>query len=599
MTSTSYKERLAAWKKARFSPPPEPDLTPGKPDIIDRVPMRDGVRLYTEIFLPEDYREGRRYPVILIRSPYPYSRPSRHDPLPIARYLQAGYAFVFQLCRGQGQSEGTFSLFSDVEDGYDCIHWISERHWSNRHVGMQGASFQAFTQLCAARTRPPALKCIMPTAFIGNRIQCFPYANGVPMRAQYMQWCTVADTESMADLDMPYGDMGILEHERWGPALRHRPLMEAADSILSDDKLQLWHDNWSHPYDDDYWAPIHFTDAQLAELDIPIFFTDGWYDLTIGPINYFSRLQQLKSDNKRWLLVGPWNHYQTYSHWLHNQDNGNRNMPENAAMDLVAQRIAFFDKYLKNDTDIQDSDIQPERVQVYITGANVWKTAPTFPLPGTRELLLYLHSEGDAHNFPQGGTLSAERPSKEVEDHYIYDPLLPPFYQPLTFKDNRALEIRADVLTYTTVPLREPLTILGAITLQLHAATDGRDTDWFALVTEVFPDGQSIAFHGPVGVLRARYHKGLDREVLLTPGVATEFTLSLGPAGHQLAVGNCLRLCIFSAAFPAYDPNTNTGNPVATDIEYRIAKQTIYHTAGKASCLRLPVINLDPIEKNL
>ena len=593
MTKIPYQERLSGWKKAKFAPPPEPDLTPRKASFIASVHMRDGIKLYTEVFLPESYRESQRYPIILMRSPYPYTKPSRHDPLPITRYLQVGYGFVFQLCRGQGKSEGIFSLFGDVEDGYDCINWIAEQPWCDGHVGMQGASFLGFTQLCAARTKPAALKCIMPTAFIGNRIQCFPYANGVPMRAQYMQWCTVADTESMADLDMPYGDMGILEHDIWGPALRHRPLINAADTILSDDKLQLWRDNWSHRYDDEYWAPIHFTNTQLAELDIPIFFTDGWYDLTIGPIDYFSRLEQVKPDGKRWLLVGPWNHYQTYSHWLHNQDNGDRKMPDNAAMDLVAQRITFFDKYLKNDPNTQNRDIQPDRVQVYITGANIWKNAPTFPVPGTQELLLYLHSEGDAHNFPQGGILSKEQPSSEPQDHYIYDPLLPPSYQPLTFKDNRELEIRADVLTYTTVPLSEPLNILGDITLQLHAATDGRDTDWFALVTEVFPDGRSISFHGPIGVLRARYHKGLDREALLTPDEPTEFTINIGSAGHQIAKGNQLRLSIFSAAFPTYDPNTNTGNPAETDTEFRVARQTIYHTADKPSYLRLSIIALD------
>ena len=571
----------------------EIDLRPCKPSFIRMVRMRDDIRLYTEVFVPSNYSKGQAYPVILMRSPYPYSLPSIDDKLPITRYLNAGYTVVFQLCRGQGKSEGAFNLFNDINDGYDCIHWVSAQRWSNGNVGMQGVSFLGFTQLCAARSRPPALKCIMPTAFVGNRIECFPYANGVPMRAQYLQWCVLADAESMADLDMPYGDMCILDHDVWGPALRQRPLIDAADAILSGDKLQLWHDNWFHPFDDDYWSPIHFSDAQLAELDIPIFFTDGWYDLTLGPIDYFSRLEKIKPDGLRWLLVGPWNHAQTYSHWLHDQDNGDRKMPRNAALDLVAQRITFFDTYLKNESQAQNPSIQTDRVKVYITGVNLWMDYPTFPAPGTRDLLLFLRSEGSAHIFSKGGILSRQVPENEDDDHYTYNPTNPPFYQPLAYKDNSDLEIRTDVLTYTSEPLTEPLTILGEMELCLFAASDCHDTDWFAQVTEVFPEGQSIPFHGPMGVLRARYHKGLGHESLLKPHQPTKFKINLGPAGHQISKGNQLRLCIFSAAFPAYDPNTNTGAAPATDISYRVANQTIYHTAERVSYLRLPVIEID------
>ena len=304
-------------------------------------------------------------------------------------------------------------------------------------------------------------------------------------------------------------------------------------------------------------------------------------------------MEKAQAKKERWLLVGPWNHYQTYSQRLHCVGNGERKMPANASFDLIAQRLLFFDRFLKGDKSIKYGDIQKDRVKVYITGANIWKDAPTFPIPDTKILSLYLHSQADAHDFPQGGILSTAPPLSEPEDVYIYDPTLPPFYQPLAFQDNRELEIRADVLTYTSSPLTHPTTILGEITLRLYAATDGSDTDWFALVTEVFPDGQSIAFHGPIGTIRARYHEGLHSEALLAPNEPMEFLISLGPAGHQIAVGNRLRLSIFSAAFPAYDPNTNTGNTVATDTEQRTARQTIFHTQDKPSVLQLPIVELE------
>ena len=155
----NYKQRLAAWKDAQFSPPPEPSLSPLKPTLIEQVPMRDGVHLYTEIFLPSGAAtSATAFPVTLCRSPYPYSRFSRSGGKGnIPKYLAAGYAVVFQLTRGQGQSEGQFRRYKDdINDGYDTIQWLAEQVWSNGRVGMLGGSYCGVVQLLAARAKPPA-----------------------------------------------------------------------------------------------------------------------------------------------------------------------------------------------------------------------------------------------------------------------------------------------------------------------------------------------------------------------------------------------------------------------------------------------------------
>ena len=211
-------------------------------------------------------------------------------------------------------------------------------------------------------------------------------------------------------------------------------------------------------------------------------------------------------------------------------------------------------------------------------------------MPGTEQKHLYLHSQGDARSFPGNGVLNWEQPNDEPADQYIYDPDLPTSSQVETSKDRRQVEIRSDVLTYTSEPLSTPLTILGDIKLKLHAASDAPDTDWFAILTEVYPDGQSKSFHYAPPAFRARYREGFDKEVFLTPNKPEEFNIPMGPAGHQIAAGHCLRLSIFSSAFPEYDPNSNTGNPAATDTDSRIAKQTIYHGAIRPSHLVLPII---------
>lgn len=389
------------------------------------VAMSDGTALYTEIFLPPGPPKPR--PVVLLRSPYPYSLPSRHDKMAIPRYLTAGYAFVFQLTRGQGRSEGVFHHHSDdPDDGYDCIAWIAAQAWCDGNVGMQGVSYLGSSQLMAARRKPPALKCIMPTGFVGNFTRCFPFSHGVPHKAAYLQWYQLVDAHSLAELDAAYGDANLLSHPKWGPALRKRPLLDAANEVLSGDKLAAYRDSIARPLDDEFWAPIHFNDEQLAELDIPIFFTDGWYDATVGPMDFFSRLEKTKSCDStskpdRYLLVGPWNHAQTFTPGNPGDFDGERRLPENAALDLVALRLAFFDRYLKGQ---ENTSVQADRVRVYISGGaassvNRWFGFTTLPAPDTQWAHWYLHSDGQAHDSPSDGTLNNTLPGKEPTDHYL------------------------------------------------------------------------------------------------------------------------------------------------------------------------------------
>jgi putative CocE/NonD family hydrolase len=411
-----------------------------------------------------------------------------------------------------------------------------------------------------------------------------------------MQWHQVLNAESWDELDVAYCDINALNHPAWGSAFRKQPLVDAANDVLSGDKLVSWRETIANPLDNDFWKDIHFKDEELAALEIPMFLTDGWYDMTIGPIDFFSRLEKIQPErSERYLLVGPWDHYQTSSTSQPGDNNGDRLLPDSAACDHNDIRLAFFDRYLKGN---KASIVQKDRVRVYITGAshsnaNIWKSYPTFPAPGTEYKRLYLHSQGDARSFLGNGVLNWELPGNEPVDQYIYDPALPTNSQVETSSDRRDVEIRSDVLTYTSEPLTTPLTILGDIELNLHAASDAPDTDWFAVLTEVYPDGQSKSFHYAPPAFRARYREGLDKEVFLTPDKAEEFRIPMGPAGHQIAVGHRLRLSIFSSAFPEYDPNSNTGKSAATDTDSRIAKQTLFHDAHRPSHLVLPVILLD------
>jgi putative CocE/NonD family hydrolase len=257
----------------------------------------------------------------------------------------------------------------------------------------------------------------------------------------------------------------------------------------------------------------------------------------------------------------------------------------------MSLRLAFFDKYLKGD---ENSIIQENNVRVFITGLDEWRSYATFPPKSVRLRKLFLHSEGTANGYPNGGSLSWNSPKKEVADTYVYDPRLPTPSPPATLaepiQDFRAIEIRNDVLIYTTVAFEKSITLLGNIELMLYAASDGRDTDWFATLTEVLVDGRSIPFYRSIGALRARYRKGFDQEALLIPNEPTLFNIPLGPTGHRLAAGARLRLSICSAFYPECDPNTNTGNNFLTDTDLRVAKQTVFHDMERPTHIILPIL---------
>ena len=581
----SYINQIKQWGRSRYSPRPEGPLSPAIPSCIKMIPMRDGVCLYTEIYKPSN--KGC-YPVVFHRSPYPSFLPSRDNKGSVKRYIDAGYIFIFQLTRGQGQSEGHYEYYKDdINDGYDSIEWIADQAWCDGNVGMEGSSYAGSVQLLAARSKPDALKCIMPTAFVGNYLSCFPFCGGVPLRSMLMQWYKLCDVKSMSDLDISYGDMRIAEHPDWRKALISRPLIDCANQRLQGDKLKSWREIISNPTDNGFWDAIHYTDDELAELQLPMFITDGWYDVTIGPLNYFERLERMSNNPNHYLLVGPWDHAQTYREYLHDLPHGDYAMPEDGKLDLSALRLAFFDRYLKGK---KSSKIQEDRVKVFITGENTWHVAPTFPLPGTKDQLMYLHSKGSAGTNPSDGYLDRGKPNNEPVDTYRYNPDIPTPHEYEAFRDRRHLEMRADMLTYTSSPFEFPITIVGEINLVLYAASDCLDTDWFAMLTEVHPSGKSIGFYSAWPALRARYHKGMHEENPLVPGEPTEFRISLGACGHQIAAGNCLRLSIYSSSFPIFDPNTNTGKCVATDTASQVANQVIFHDATRASHIVLPII---------
>ncbi len=354
--------------------------------------------------------------------------------------------------------------------------------------------------------------------------------------------------------------------------------------------MRLYKEWLEHNTLDDYWKRIIFTPEDFRSLDLPALTVTGWFDGDQpGAIYYWDGMNaHSPGRDKQYLVIGPWDHGQTFLGGALKM--GEMKFTGDSVIDRMAQHLAFFNHYLKGST----PDLDHPRVKVYLTGSNKWLDMDDYPPPEVQHKPLYFHSGGKANTLIGDGVLSWEMPKKEPTDKYTYNPKnpTPSDVGGASYAiDNRVIERRDDVLVYTTQELRESMTILGRVFVYLHAASDALDTDFTAKILDVYPDGRAINLGSHfVGIRRARYRNGYDKEELLTPNKQEKFKIELFDIGHTFLPGHKIRIEISSSAYPHYNPNQNTGNPVATDTDWKIAHQTVYHDSQRPSHVLLPVL---------
>ncbi|MGP3536756.1 CocE/NonD family hydrolase [Microbacterium sp. RD1] len=551
---------------------------------ILRTPMRDGVDLVADLFLPDG--EGP-HPCVLVRTPYGRRFTGMGMGLDRqARFFAAnGYAVVLQDVRGRGDSEGTFRFFANEgEDGFDTIEWLAAQSWCDGRVGMLGTSYVATSQWLAARERPPHLVCIIPTSAAGRYPDELPFQGG----ALLLEWAAM--WEGVMTAELRPGQPGPTREQ----LLSLRPL--SALSQMMGGPTPAFDEFIAHPVVDDYWRRIRFSDEDFAGLVIPSLHILGSFDEDQpGALTYWRGMQRHSpARDHQFLVWGPWNHAHTSQGG--ETSIGDFEFTDDSVVDLDQLHLAFFDRYLAESS----STFNAPPVRIYVTGSNSWREEVTFPL--TEEVMrpLFLHSGGAANTLDGDGRLSWDEPREEPEDHYVYDPTDPVtptmpegFISQARGTDQRYLERRRDVLVYTTDVLESPVEVVGATVVELYAASDARDTDFTARLLDVQPDGRALQL-GPWalgGVVRARFRNGGEREELLEPGRIERYRIDLRDLAHTFSPGHRIRLEISSSYAPVVHPNPNTGDPIATDADYQSAHQTVFHRAGAATHVRLPVIN--------
>ena len=545
-----------------------------------RTPMRDGVHLVSDIWLPQG--EGR-YPVVLIRTPYErsgdYYVPDRILKLAHA-WAAHGIGVVNQDVRGRGDSEGTFEFFHpEGRDGHDTIEWIARQPWSNGQVAMSDGSYKGTVQWLAAKELPPHLTCLFSQAPAADFFNEIPYTGGIlnsawtfgdwPVRTSgRISQNVVAD--SKLDLDA---------------VLAHRPLITA--DLVKGRELPVARKFLSHPTLDDWWKPIYYTQEDFSRVTVPAFHISGWFDGQLRGNGVYWRGMRTHSPgrDRQFLMLGPWNHGETRSGGTDRIGEVERGKA--SVVDIDALQLKWFKACFAGTTDKFDWP----RARVFMTGANRWMDFTDFTPPEAVERRLYLRSEGTANQTRGGGQLAWAPARRAGSDSYTFDPLAPaprPIRVGEVAKPDAATA-RDDVLVYTTDPLEAPLAVAGLVTLELHAATSARDTDFVAHLYDVDPAGNARRVIGKMAALRARYREGFDRQVLMRPGVPARLELPFYDVGHVFLPGHRVRIEIASTA-PGMHPNPNTGNDVATDTQYAIAQQTILSGTKHPSALRLSVI---------
>lgn len=540
-----------------------------EPTLRADVNMRDGIKLATYVWLPD---KATTHPTLLLRTPYGLRYGPEKDTFKrykLQAYVDNGYALVIQDTRGTGESSGAYSFYlADGPDGYDTVEWIATQPWSNGRVGMDGVSYLGAVQWLAAREQPPHLQCIAPTAPSGEYFEELPYIGGafrLEWALPYLSRVLKLDAE---DLD-------------WQSVFRHRPLNTADAKFLG--KVEPYQEWLSHPTLDSFWKRLYFDASDFAAIRIPFLTVTGWYDADQPGTLHYWRGMEAAGGSRGSLIIGPWDHVQTYLGGT--EKLGGMSFSKSSAIDLQRERIAFFDRCLKSDT----KQSPPPRARVFITGSNEWRSFDRYPPRAVEQIPYYYTSERGANSRSGDGGLVTTRPANVHTDEYAFDPKQPVTY-PKGPVDMSGVEQRQDVLVYSSGPLREPLTILGPITVELHAATDGRDTDWVVSIADVRPDGTSVLLNDGGGILRARYRHGYEQERLVEPDAVEKYTIKLWDLGHTFLPGHQVRIHVTSSRYPLVNPNQNTGNPVATDVQWRTARQTIYLGGARASRVLLPVL---------
>jgi len=601
------------------------------------VTMRDGVRLATDVYLPvTTTTSAARFPVILERTPYDKTAPSRSErtpvnPKPLGRaevaafFTRRGYAVVYQDCRGRYKSEGEFVKYlSDGNDGYDTCTWILKQRWCNGRIGTMGLSYAAHTQGALGSAGAPGVMAM----FLDSGGFSNAYQDGIRQGGAFeLKQATWAFNQALESPDLQrdparLAAMKAIDIRDW---FRRLPWRRGNSPVtLAPEYERYLFEQWEHGEFDDYWKQLGIYGEGFYDqyVDAAMVHMSSWFDAysRTATDNYVG-LGKRKRGPVR-LIMGPWTHGDRQLTYAGDVDFGPRaTVDGNIAADFLTLRLRWFDRWLKGVKNGVESEAP---VRIFVMGGGTgrrnpagrldhggrWRTERDWPIPDTMWTPFYCGRDG---------SLSTTKPNDaEAYREYRFDPAQPvptiggtvTSGQPVmvggafdqregprffgSTEPYRPLAERPDVLVFQTPPLENPVEITGPIEARLWISSDCPDNDFTIKLVDVYPPNadypDGFAMNIADGILRVRYRDSWEHPSLMTPGTVYAIRVTAFPTSNLFAREHRIRLDISSSNFPHFDVNPNTGEPEARATSARIATNRIYLDASRPSRVILPVI---------
>lgn len=552
---------------------------------------RAGYKLATRVYLPGEEGDGP-FPALLVRTPYGVTNLIEN----YEHFVTRGYAVVLQATRGtsywdpKSRSEGSWNMMlQEVPDGEDAMNWIVSQPWSDGAICSDGISYYGYTQWALSIANHPAYKCMIAESSMGTPFSDQPFMGGTMIQgmAYYVFW--------MHDRPLAPG-------KKWADVFLHRPLIDIDEFGVGAD-LPIWNRFFEQPLNDEFWASQNWY-AGDHERNFGSLQISGWFDDDYPGTRSNWELMQRKGTKANKLIIGPWKHSYNRDRRLNGYSFGEYAVRP----DIHLNKIRFLDHHLKG----VENEIGSPAVEYFMLGDNEWRQAATWPPKNIENTKFFLHSAGSANITSADGTISLNAPEgDEPNDEFVYDPqdpvrnwadfdALKRWEDVQSFPyDFRDIERRQDVATYTSEPLEESLSIAGNILVNLHASTDVLDTDWWAHISDVAPDGTSTRLG--VGVIRARFRNLEDpefhafgenytEEELLSGDIndVVEYKFSIPGVANTFHPGHRIRIAIFNSLEGYSFPNSNTGGDEGRATTTVPASIVIHHSEDAPSHVLLP-----------
>jgi len=576
------------------------------------IPMRDGVVLSTDLYLPEGV-EGK-LPTILLRTPYNKSTKFTIDSH-MSKLVDHGYAVAIQDMRGRYESAGRYRVGMDNRnDGYDTVSWLSAQPWSNKKIGTAGCSYAGDVQVVLAAAQHPNHVAAVPmaatTGYFAEGRPWLAFDGGAFELAQTAGWFIGAGSQVF------YGPPSWVDRQEWfrsdAAALYEQApktdFAKYASQIATLPLVDLLKRSSAPPTEyqnfvtnkpnEEYFKSREWL-TESDTIDVPSLFVDSWYDYGVAEaLDLFNIFQKnaasANSRKNQFIIVAPSTHC-AYGEASEQTIVGERDLGD-ARLDYLDIRLRWYDYWLKG---IDNGITDMPKVQYYLMGKNEWRSANQWPLPDTQYQKFYLSSNGQANTRNGDGKLLVQLPTDEFVDSFTYDPASPVpslgGQACCTGSDTGAggydqseIEMRDDVLVYTSNVLEEGVEVTGRLEVVLNVSSSAMDTDFTAKLVDVYPDGR--AFNIQEGAMRMRYRDGYDKSLTMQLDEIYQVRLDLHATSNYFGPGHRIRLEVSSSNFPRWDRNLNTGGNNFDEMIWKKAHNKVHHSKDLPSYMLLPII---------